>query len=102
MPTKLFITGLTGYIGGDAFYYLSQHHPNFEYSALIRSEEKAKRVREAYPNVRTVIGSLDDSEVLAREAAWADIVLRMLPAPSCFLSLYYSLCISTSLSILTK
>ena len=77
MPTKLFITGVTGYIGGDAFYYLSQHHPNFEYSALIRSEEKAKRVREAYPNIRTVIGSLDDSEVLAREAAWADIVLRM-------------------------
>ncbi|GKZ59384.1 hypothetical protein AnigIFM49718_005260 [Aspergillus niger] len=76
MPTKLFITGVTGYIGGDAFYYLPQHHPSLEYSALIRSEEKAKRVREAYPNIRTVIGSLDDSEVLAREAAWADIVLH--------------------------
>ncbi|KAL4802462.1 hypothetical protein BDV18DRAFT_146767 [Aspergillus unguis] len=75
MP-KLFITGITGYIGGDAFHWLSQHHPDLEVSALVRSEEKAKYVQELYPNVRIVIGSLDDSETIAKEAAWADIVLH--------------------------
>lgn len=75
--TKLFITGITGYIGGDAFHWLSQHHRDFEYSALIRTEEKAKYVRELYPNVRIVIGDLDESEKIEKEAAWADIVLRM-------------------------
>lgn len=95
MPTKLFITGVTGYIGGDALYYLSQHHPNFEYAALIRTEEKASRVREAYPNIRTVIGSLDDSEILVKEAAWADIVLRMhsVPPPFHYLIFFYCVCI---------
>ncbi|KAL4931433.1 uncharacterized protein BDV17DRAFT_297167 [Aspergillus undulatus] len=76
MPTKLFITGITGYIGGDAFHVLEQHHRDFEFSALIRTEEKAKYVREIYPNVRIVIGSNDDAEILEREAAWADIVLH--------------------------
>ncbi|KAL4786896.1 hypothetical protein BJX76DRAFT_320057 [Aspergillus varians] len=76
MPTKLFITGITGYIGGDAFHWLKQHHPEFEFSALIRSESKAKYVQELYPKIRIVLGSLDDSEKIAKEAAWADIVLH--------------------------
>ncbi|KAL4900448.1 hypothetical protein BDW74DRAFT_161954 [Aspergillus multicolor] len=74
--TKLFITGITGYIGGDAFHVLSQSHPDLEFSALIRTEEKAKYVRELYPNVRVVIGELGDSEKIEKEAAWADIVLH--------------------------
>lgn len=84
MPTKLFITGITGYIGGDAFHWLEQHHRDFEFSALIRTEEKAKYVKELYPNVRIVLGGLDDSETLEKEAAWADIVLRMLQDPEWF------------------
>ncbi|KAL3478910.1 nucleoside-diphosphate-sugar epimerase [Aspergillus californicus] len=76
MPTKLFITGITGYIGGDAFHTLQQQHPSFEFSALIRSEEKAKYVREIYPAVRVVLGGLDDAAVIEREAAWADIVIH--------------------------
>ncbi|KAL2869579.1 uncharacterized protein BJX67DRAFT_333211 [Aspergillus lucknowensis] len=75
MP-KVFITGVTGYIGGDAFHWLQQHHPDFEYAALIRSKEKADYVRGIYPSLRIVIGSNDDAEILTREAAWADIVLH--------------------------
>ncbi|KAL4912049.1 hypothetical protein BDW62DRAFT_216628 [Aspergillus aurantiobrunneus] len=75
MP-KVFVTGITGYIGGDAFHWLHQQHRDFEFSALIRSEEKARYVRELYPNVRIVIGSLADSGRIAEEAAWADIVLH--------------------------
>ncbi|KAL4936689.1 hypothetical protein BDV06DRAFT_88649 [Aspergillus oleicola] len=76
MPTKLFITGITGYIGGDAFHELLQSHKDIKFSALIRTEEKAKYVHELYPDVRIVIGGNDDSELIEKEAAWADIVLH--------------------------
>ncbi|KJY02056.1 nucleoside-diphosphate-sugar epimerase like protein [Zymoseptoria brevis] len=76
MAPKIFITGITGYIAGDAFYRLQQTHPEYSYTALIRTEEKANKVRSAYPDVRVVIGGLDDSELLTREAAAADIVLH--------------------------
>jgi hypothetical protein len=39
-------------------------------------EEKAKPVKEAFPKIKTVLGGLDDSELLEREAAKADIVIR--------------------------
>lgn len=42
----------------------------------MRTEDKAKLVKEAYPSVKIVLGDLDDSETLEREAAEADIVLR--------------------------
>ncbi|KAI8186738.1 hypothetical protein K4K56_005317 [Colletotrichum sp. SAR 10_98] len=76
MPAKIFLTGATGYIGGDALYQLYQKHSDFEYALLIRTEEKAKKVQERFPKARIVIGGLDDSEILEREAAWADIVIH--------------------------
>ncbi|KAL3483867.1 NAD(P)-binding protein [Aspergillus germanicus] len=76
MAVKIFITGATGYIGGDVFYLLQQNHPDAEFSLLIRSVEKAKAVLQKYPAVRTVVGSLDDSELIEREAAQADIVIH--------------------------
>ncbi|PLB45970.1 nucleoside-diphosphate-sugar epimerase [Aspergillus steynii IBT 23096] len=75
MP-KVFITGITGYIGGDAFYLIEQNHPDLEISALVRSTEKANPIAEKYPQVRIVLGGLDDAEILEREAAWADIVIH--------------------------
>ncbi|KAL4881756.1 hypothetical protein BJY04DRAFT_217823 [Aspergillus karnatakaensis] len=76
MAPKIFITGITGYIGGDAFHVLEKAHPDHEFSALIRTEEKAKYVKDLYPNVRAVIGDLEDSEKIEKEAAWADVVLH--------------------------
>jgi hypothetical protein len=72
----LYRTGVTGYIAGDALYVLARKYPGFEYAALVRSEDSAAKVRAAYPSVRVVLGSLDDAELLKREAAWADLVLR--------------------------
>lgn len=69
-------TGITGYISGDAFVELFKKHPEYEYSALVRTQEKAQTVKKAYPNVRTVIGGNDDADILKKEAAQADIVLR--------------------------
>lgn len=43
---------------------------------LVRTKEKAELVQKAYPGVCTVLGDLDDSELLEKEAAEADIVLR--------------------------
>lgn len=74
--TKIFVTGATGYIGGDALATLTQQHPEFAYSALVRSSEKADQVKAQYPNIRIVLGDLDDSELLERESAAADIVLH--------------------------
>lgn len=70
-------TGVTGYIAGDALSTIYAKHPDFEYAALVRTEEKASLVRKAYPSIRIVLGGLDDSDLLKREAAEADIVLRM-------------------------
>ncbi|KAH8675511.1 hypothetical protein BX600DRAFT_452855 [Xylariales sp. PMI_506] len=76
MAIKVFITGTTGYIGGDAFYALSQAHPDWEYSALIRTQEKADQIKSTYPNLRAVIGDLDSYDLIKNEAARADIVLH--------------------------
>lgn len=79
MAVKVFLTGATGYIGGDALYHLHEKHPHFEFALLIRSEEKARKVLAKYPKARAVIGGLDDSETIEHEAAWADIVVRKYP-----------------------
>lgn len=55
---------------------MTQQHPEFAYSALVRSSEKANQVKAQYPNIRIVLGDLDDSDILERESAAADIVLR--------------------------
>ncbi|GLI78265.1 hypothetical protein PoHVEF18_006574 [Penicillium ochrochloron] len=74
--TKTFITGATGYIGGDALATLHAAHPGFSYVALVRSNEKAEQVKARFPNVRVVLGDLDNSALLERESAAADIVLH--------------------------
>ncbi|KAJ5625472.1 hypothetical protein N7510_001781, partial [Penicillium lagena] len=69
-------TGVTGYIGGDILATLTAKHPEFSYSVLIRSAEKGDQVKAQYPAIRVVHGDLDDSALLERESASADIVLH--------------------------
>lgn len=70
---------LLGYIGGEALYSIHKVHPEFEFTLLVRSEEKAKQVSSQYPNVKFVYGSLDDTDTIEKAAAAADIVVRMCP-----------------------
>jgi hypothetical protein len=42
----------------------------------VRDEDKAEKVRAAYPTVNIVLGSLDDFALVAQEAQSADIILR--------------------------
>lgn len=76
MVTKIFLTGATGYIGGEALYSISKAHPDFEFTLLVRNEEKAKLVSGQYPNAKFVYGSLEDSDVIEKAAAATDIVVH--------------------------
>lgn len=69
-------TGATGYIGGQVLHDLVRTHPEYTIAALIRDGEVTKRVTAAFPAVRPVIASLDDSDVVEEEASKADVVLR--------------------------
>ncbi|KAI7759241.1 hypothetical protein LZL87_008618 [Fusarium oxysporum] len=76
VSTSVFITGTTGFIGGDAFYALHKAHPDWKYTILVRSEDKGKDVQKQYPDVKLAIGSLDDSKVIEKAASEADIVIH--------------------------
>ncbi|EXM20597.1 hypothetical protein RAB80_010352 [Fusarium oxysporum f. sp. vasinfectum] len=66
-------TGATGYVGGDALYTLAKEHPEYEITALVRSQEKGDIVTSQYPSIRLVYGSLDNFDLLANEVSKADI-----------------------------
>lgn len=72
-------TGTTGFIGGDALYALTKAQPSWNYTILVRSEDKGKAVQKQYPDVKLAIGSLDDYEVIKKAASEADIVIRGFP-----------------------
>ncbi|KAF2716728.1 NAD(P)-binding protein [Polychaeton citri CBS 116435] len=75
MP-KIFITGATGYIAGDILHALYTAYPDYTYSALVRSQEKATLLNAAFPTLRPIVASLDDLAILESEAADADIVIH--------------------------
>ncbi|KAF2736931.1 NAD(P)-binding protein [Polyplosphaeria fusca] len=75
MP-KLFITGSTGYIGGDALYVITKTFPDLEITAVVRNSAKGAKVASQYPNVRLVYGDLDSIDLLTEEASKADVVVH--------------------------
>lgn len=68
-------TGATGYIGGDVLYAVSQTHPDWQVSVLVRNKDKAAKLSSEYPNARVVLGDLDSSTVIEEETKNANIVL---------------------------
>ncbi|KAF1851240.1 NAD dependent epimerase/dehydratase family protein [Cucurbitaria berberidis CBS 394.84] len=75
MP-KLFITGATGYVGGDALYAIANTYPDLEITALVRNSDKGAKVAAQYSKIRLVYGNLDSTELLTTEASKADIVVH--------------------------
>lgn len=51
-------------------------HPDYGITVLVRNEERGKPVKKRFPSVKLAYGSLDDSTVVEKEAAEADIVIR--------------------------
>ncbi|KAL8792484.1 MAG: hypothetical protein Q9195_004940 [Heterodermia aff. obscurata] len=76
MAPKVFLTGATGYIGGDALVHLVENHPEYEITTLVRNSEKGAQVASQYARVRLVYGDLDSEQTLEEEAKKADIVLH--------------------------
>lgn len=76
MSPRVFITGATGYVGGQTAVTLIAAHPEYDVVALVRDQEQADKLKSRFPNISTVIGTLDDDAVLKEEAAKADVVLR--------------------------
>ncbi|KAG0293766.1 hypothetical protein BGZ98_002045 [Dissophora globulifera] len=75
-PIKVFFLGATGYIGSTLLdFLLSKQFATSYYSirALVRTPEKADRARSV--NIVPVLGTLDDADLLTREAAEADVVI---------------------------
>ncbi|KAF2825848.1 nucleoside-diphosphate-sugar epimerase [Ophiobolus disseminans] len=76
--TKVLLTGATGYVGGEVLYNLTHSSlDGLQISSIVRSGDHAKQLQAAYPNIRTVVGDLDDVALVKREAESADIVLHL-------------------------
>ncbi|KAK5992743.1 Oxidase ucsJ [Cladobotryum mycophilum] len=76
MAVKVFLTGVTGYIGGNAFDYIYNAHKENEYTVLIRDEKRAEQVKAKYPTVKFVYGTLDDTDIVEKAATEADVVVH--------------------------
>ena len=77
---RIFLTGATGYVGGDVFYRLQQSSlaKSHMFSCLVRDPDKAKELSEKYPRIEIIQGDLDDSDLIVKEARKADVVLSRL------------------------
>ncbi|KNG88522.1 hypothetical protein ANOM_003243 [Aspergillus nomiae NRRL 13137] len=75
--SRIFITGATGYIGGDVLFALTQACPASNISALVRSQTRASQLTNKFPSVTTVIGDLDSTAKITSEASEADVVLHL-------------------------
>ena len=78
MAPTIFITGVTGYIGGEVAVVLAEKHPEYNLVFLVRKDEQAKIVKARFPSSETVIGDLDSHDVLFEQGKRADVVLRKL------------------------
>ncbi|KAJ3542386.1 hypothetical protein NM208_g4124 [Fusarium decemcellulare] len=74
---KIFLTGASGYIGGDLLHLLSTSHPHYLVRALVRDATKGEALKRSFDQVQIVNGSLDDTELIAREAVDADVVVHL-------------------------
>ncbi|RDI82776.1 hypothetical protein Vi05172_g7202 [Venturia inaequalis] len=80
MGPRIFITGVTGYIGGHQIAPLQAKHPGYHLVALVRNESQASLIKAAFPAIETITGDLDSDEILQVEAAKADVVLNLASA----------------------
>ncbi|KAF1995118.1 NAD dependent epimerase/dehydratase family protein [Amniculicola lignicola CBS 123094] len=75
MPS-LFITGATGYIGGEVLYRIATTYPDLSITALVRTSDKGAKVAAQFPSIRCVYGDLSSTDLITTEASKADIVVH--------------------------
>ncbi|PSN70814.1 NAD(P)-binding protein [Corynespora cassiicola Philippines] len=76
MSPKIFLTGATGFIGGDALYLIKQKHPDWQLTCLVRDEKKGAEISARFPDTNVVVGSIEDVPLVEDLAAKADIVIH--------------------------
>jgi nucleoside-diphosphate-sugar epimerase len=74
MAPKLFLTGVTGYIGGDFIHVLVPKYPDWEITCMVRNSDKGAKVAAQYPNIKLVYGDLESVDLIEEESSKADIV----------------------------
>ncbi|KAM0712295.1 hypothetical protein Q7P37_011390 [Cladosporium fusiforme] len=74
---KLFLTGATGYIGGDFLHAIAKAHPELAITVLVRQESAASKLKQEYPRVDVIQGDLNDSETLVKAGSGADVILNL-------------------------
>jgi uncharacterized protein YbjT (DUF2867 family) len=76
MSPRIFMTGASGYIGGQFLHTLGLKHPDYQVIALVRTEEQKEKISKLQPATTFVIGDLDSSDIITGESKKADVVLR--------------------------
>ncbi|KAF4626324.1 hypothetical protein G7Y89_g11834 [Cudoniella acicularis] len=80
MAPRIFITGVSGYIGGQVLHDITAKHPGYQIRGLVRNEKQQEEITSKYPSVQTVVGTLDSTDILVEEAAQAAVVLQLADA----------------------
>jgi nucleoside-diphosphate-sugar epimerase len=71
---NVFITGVTGYIGGSVAEKLVKH--GYHVAGLVRPEESEKKDLLKQKKIDAIVGYLDDYEIMSRAAQNADAVIH--------------------------
>ncbi|KAK8031621.1 NAD(P)-binding protein [Apiospora arundinis] len=76
---RIFIIGGPGHIGGAVLHKTVEKYSDAAVTALVRGEEKAKRIVTKYPNVKPLVGDLESFDVIEAASRGADIVINAGP-----------------------
>ncbi|KAG7089743.1 hypothetical protein E1B28_011397 [Marasmius oreades] len=79
MPSKIkvLITGATGYVGGSVLSrFLSRSDaPSFDFRAIVRSPEKAEKLKEF--GITPIVGSHNDERIMVEACSKVDVAIAM-------------------------
>ncbi|KAF4556533.1 Hypothetical protein D9617_1g084110 [Elsinoe fawcettii] len=73
---KVLLTGATDFVGGDVLYALSSVS-DLQVSCLVRHASSSDGIRRILPAARIVVGDLDQTDLVEREAGDSDLVLNL-------------------------
>jgi 1-deoxy-D-xylulose 5-phosphate reductoisomerase len=75
--TQVFFLGATGFVGATVFDLIYAKHPEYRFTALVRSNEKATDLINRYPLVHVIIGDANNTDLIQKESAKANIVISI-------------------------
>ncbi|KAH9209443.1 hypothetical protein DL95DRAFT_437995 [Leptodontidium sp. 2 PMI_412] len=76
MAPHIFITGITGYIGGQTLASIISKHPEYNITGLVRKDKQKQQLLAKHPSIEIIIGDLDSNEILIEQSKKADIVVH--------------------------